>query len=214
MTIILAALGEDAQVSCIGSGVEHAGLLAVAGDALPLQVSNMLDQRRRAKSSCLMPDHAPLHHHPARRRAQRQRQRCGAASAETGTATSLCPTKAPAGVTGFPGGPHDLADEALRPCRSASLVANTAGANSQIILATRHCSLRRFGMSDGSRSIEFVRISEKAPAGDFVRGSRSPTPPTISARRQAVLLSCNPWPDSPRARGLASKYAISHDRVR
>ena len=83
-----------------------------------------------------MPDHARLDHHAARRRAQRQRQRCGSASAEAGAAISLCPTKASAGVTGFPGGPHDLADEALWLCRSASLVANAAGANSQIILAT------------------------------------------------------------------------------
>jgi hypothetical protein len=45
------------------------------------------------------------------------------------------PAKAFPGVTGLPGGTHDLANEALRFDRSAPSVANAPGSDMKIIVA-------------------------------------------------------------------------------
>jgi len=85
-----------------------------------------------------------------------------------------------------------LADEGLRACHYAPVIANTARMASQLIVALDHRSLRVLGMGDGARNVDCPRVSEKAPAGDFKRGFTSPTLPAISARRQAALLSRRP----------------------
>ena len=95
----------------------------------------MLGERRRAKSISAMPDHARLDHDPTRRRAERQGKRRGTTPTETRAGIAPLPAKALPGVTGLPGGPHDLTDKALRPGRSTPSVANTAGSDMQVIVA-------------------------------------------------------------------------------
>ncbi len=124
VAVLFASLREGALIGRLGPRVEHTGLCAIAGDAVPLQVGDVLCKRRRAELVAAMPDHARLDHHPACRRAERQSQRRGPASAKTGAATSICPTKTVSRISRLPRGPHHLANEGLGSCCSAPPVAD------------------------------------------------------------------------------------------
>src|SRR5882757_9603333 len=102
-------------------------------------------------------------------------------------------------MPGYPDGPHDLANKALWSRRYTPFVADAARTDSQLIFARLHGDLRALEIGDGAGNIDFVRVSEKAPAGDFMRGPTSPTPPAITARRQSALLSRHPRSISPCA---------------
>jgi len=99
------------------------------------------------------------------------------------------PAKALPGVTGLPGGPHNLTNKTPRPGRSTPSVANTAGSDMQVIVAWIHKALQWLGTRDGSGEIDFIDICAKAPAGDFMQCSVTPSLPTKNARRQSALLS-------------------------
>jgi hypothetical protein len=88
----------------------------------------------------MMAHDARLDHHAARWRAERQGKRRLPASAEAGAmgAAGAAP-KSSAGVTGLLGGPHDLADEALRFARTTPAVAYATGSDAQFIVAAPHC---------------------------------------------------------------------------
>ena len=101
-----------------------------------------------------------------------------------------CRSKAFPGVTGLPGGPHDLTDKALRPGCSTPSVANTAGSDMQVIVARIHSGLDMPGISDGSGAIVFSDTLAKAPAGDFRgRPQISSLPQSQAPRQQSALLS-------------------------
>ena len=130
VAIFLTSLSESALIDGVGSRIEHAGPLAVAGDAIPLQVSDVLYKWRRAESISAMADDARLDHHPTRRRAKRQGQRRGTASAEAGANPSSLPAKTLTCMPGFPGSPHDLANKAPWSRRSAPSIADAARTDS------------------------------------------------------------------------------------
>jgi hypothetical protein len=48
VAVLFAPFSERALIDGVGSRIEHAGMRAITGDAIPLQVSNVLYQRRRA----------------------------------------------------------------------------------------------------------------------------------------------------------------------
>jgi len=124
------------------------------------------------------------------------------------------PAKALPGMTGLPGGPHNLADKALRLGRSTPSVADTAGPNMQVIVTRIHGAFQWLRTSDGSGEIDLPDILAKAPAGDFMRCSVTPSLPTTNARRQSALLSRHPRLISPRLNCRTSKHAKRRDVVR
>ena len=161
-----------------------------------------------------MSNHARLDHDPTRRRPERQGQRRGTTSSKAGTATSLLPAKPPTRVSGFPGGPHDLTNEALWSRCSTPFVADAAGTDPQLIVARFHWDIQALGVSDGAMGIDCFQVSEKARAGDFMRGPISPTAPAITARRRSALLSRNLLLISPCPHCPTSERAISRDTAR
>jgi hypothetical protein len=124
------------------------------------------------------------------------------------------PAKAFPGVTGLPGGPHDLTNKALRPGRSTPSVANTAGSDMQVIVARIHSGLDMPGISDGSGAIVFSDTLAKAPAGNFVGGRKSPSATVTSVRQQSALLSRLPRSVCPCSQSRTAKNAKSFDRMR
>src|ERR1700691_3775930 len=54
MAVIFAVLGEGSFVCCIGGGVEHARICAVARYALALEIGDMFGERRGAEAGALM----------------------------------------------------------------------------------------------------------------------------------------------------------------
>ena len=60
MPILFASFGERLRVGVVGGGIEHPGVRAVAGDAVALQVGDMLRERRRTKSAATVA-HDPGH---------------------------------------------------------------------------------------------------------------------------------------------------------
>ena len=188
VAIVLTSLGKRALVGHVGLRIEQTGVGASAGDAIPLKVSDMLGERRRAESMSAVPDHPRLDHDPTRRRTERQGKCRGTTSTEPRAGIASLPAKAFPGVTGLPGGPHDLTNKALRPGRSTPSVANTAGSDMQVIVARIHSGLDMPGISDGSGAIVFSDTLAKAPAGNFVGGRKSPSATVTSARQQSALL--------------------------
>ena len=60
MPVLFAPFGESLRVGVVGGGVEHPSVRAVAGDAVALEVGEMLRERRRAKSAATVA-HDPGH---------------------------------------------------------------------------------------------------------------------------------------------------------
>jgi hypothetical protein len=58
VAVLFAPFSERALIDGVGSRIEHAGMRAITGDAIPLQVSNVLYQRRRAEFISAIPNHA------------------------------------------------------------------------------------------------------------------------------------------------------------
>ena len=134
MTVILATLREGSFVGCIGGGVEHARICAVARDALALEIGHVLGQRCRTEPGPLMADHARFHHH-APGVPERSRIETAARRPRPGRERLHCP-----GLSGsycrhareLLRGPHHLADEGLwtlarRGCRAGCARAGRAG---------------------------------------------------------------------------------------
>ena len=61
MAVVLAAFGERLGVCIVRSRIEHARILAVAGDAFALQIDDVFGERRRAELETLMAND-PGHH--------------------------------------------------------------------------------------------------------------------------------------------------------
>jgi len=70
VAILLTSAGKRALVGHVGPRIEQTGVSAIARYAIPLQVSDMPGERRRAESISAMPDHSHLDHDPTRRRAE------------------------------------------------------------------------------------------------------------------------------------------------
>ena len=60
MPVLFAPFGESLRVGVVGGGVEHPGVRAVAGDAVALEVGDMLRERRGTKSAATVA-HDPGH---------------------------------------------------------------------------------------------------------------------------------------------------------
>jgi hypothetical protein len=142
MPVILATLGESALIRCIRCRIEHPGISAVPCHALSLQIGHVLGHRRRAKAGAMVTNHARLHHHASRGRAEGQGERGAPASPESRPARAArAAAESVADMSGPLGRPHDLADKALRTRGATSAVANAARANTNIIVVLAHVGL-------------------------------------------------------------------------
>jgi hypothetical protein len=145
MSVVLATLGECSGVGLVGPAIEHPRVHAVAGDALALEIGDVLRQWRRAELRSLMADD-PRHDDNAPTAGPR-RPRQGSASATTerraprGTAV---PPESLAPMAGLLRGPHHLANEGLRTLGAVVAVADAPGPDTQVVVARRH-GCRRVG---------------------------------------------------------------------
>src|SRR5579883_1327155 len=92
--VILAAFGEGAFVGFVAGRIEHPRRFTVFGDAVALEIGDVLGQRRRAKPRALVAHDARLRHDSAGVRAKPDRNRGAAAAAEAGAAPALAGPKA------------------------------------------------------------------------------------------------------------------------
>jgi hypothetical protein len=115
MPVILATLGESTLIRYIRCRIEHPGVSAVPCHALSLQIGHVLGHRRRAKAGAVVTNHARLHHHASRGRAEGQGESGTPASSEARPArAALTAPETIADMPGPLGRSHDLADKALR----------------------------------------------------------------------------------------------------
>src|SRR5258706_9649708 len=109
------------------------------GNAVALQIDDVIGQRRRPETASGVSNDAGLRHHPARTGTERQRERRAAPAAK---ARAMCParptTEAPADMPGLLGGPHDLANERVRPAAVAAAVTNTAELDAAVVVSCAH----------------------------------------------------------------------------
>src|SRR5260370_23925260 len=135
--VVPAALGEGLLIGSVGAGMKHAGVGAVMGTAVALQIDDMIGQRRRSEMAPGVSNHAGLRHHAARAGTERQRKRRAAPAAE---ARAMCParpaTEALADMSGLLGGPHDLADERVRPAAVAAAATNPAEPDAEVVVTS------------------------------------------------------------------------------
>ena len=121
MPVVLAAIREGCVVGAVTTGIEHHRLLAVAGDAVTLEVREMGGQRRGTEGSSPVTNDARLHHHAPRRAEQ-----AVAAKADPATPEGRAPVARGAltrrrmrrAVTGLLRRAQHLVDEALGLWRS------------------------------------------------------------------------------------------------
>src|SRR5260370_8095001 len=90
MPVVPAALGEGLLIGGVGTGIEHAGVGAVMGNAVALQIDDMIGQRRRPETASGVSNHAGLRHHAPRSGTERQTKRRAAPPAK---ARSMCPAR-------------------------------------------------------------------------------------------------------------------------
>ena len=64
VAVVFASISEGALIGRFGPCIEHTGIYAITGDAVALEVSDVLCERRRAEFVSPMPDHARLDHNP------------------------------------------------------------------------------------------------------------------------------------------------------
>src|SRR5882762_7004567 len=141
----------------VGTGIEHAGVGAVMGNAVALQIDDMIGQRRRPETASGVSDHASLRHHAARAGTERQRKRRAAPAAK---ARAMCParpaTEALAYMPGLLGGPHDLADERVRPAAVAAAVTNAAELDAKLVVTSAHGGSPVRQNGDGAERAEML----------------------------------------------------------
>ncbi len=201
MPVVPAALGEGLLIGGVGTGIEHAGVGAVMGNAVALQIDDMIGQRRRPETASGVSNHAGLRHHAARAGTERQRKRRAAPAAE---ARAMCParpaTEALADVSGLLGGPHDLADERVRPAAVAAAVTNAAEPDAEVVVTSAHgrSPVRQNG--DGAERAEMLGVSLGSASRVVRRDGKIPQsdqPPAPGRRRRfslAVVRSCTLLP--------------------
>ena len=139
MPVVLAPLCEDLRVGVFRASVEHPRVRAVAGDALALEIGEVLCERRRAELLALVADDPGHDNDPPAGRARRQRQGGPPASPEGRAALGpAAPPEGLAGVAGLLRGAHHLADEALRAVGALVAMTDAAGADIEVVVAGSH----------------------------------------------------------------------------
>ncbi len=139
MPVLLAPLDESLRVGVVGSRIEHPSVGAVAGDARPFEIGDMLGQRRRTKAAAVVA-HDPGHDDDApacRAGGQGQRRAPSATEGRAPNGTAASPERL-ASVARLLRGPHDLADEALWSPDPPLAVRDAAGARIEVIVPHRH----------------------------------------------------------------------------
>ena len=202
MAVVPAAFGKGAFIRRVQPRVEHPGVRTVARHALALQIGDVLGQWCRAKAGAVVTNHARLHHHASRGRAERQGERGTPAPSEMRPARST--STAPETVADMPGPlgrPHDLADKALRTRGATSAVANATKTNTKVAVPLAHngftANLRR---PTAPAALISLTIWSGATAWPFVVLLKTSTRPTTCARPEAALFPCHPrHPRRPRS---------------
>ena len=64
VAVIFASFSEGALIDGIGPCIEHTGIYAITGDAVALEISDVLCKRRRAEFISPMPDHPRFDYNP------------------------------------------------------------------------------------------------------------------------------------------------------
>ena len=152
MPVLFAPFGESLRVGVVGGGVEHPGVRAVAGDAVALEVGDMLRERRRTKAAAAVA-HDPGHDDDApagRSGGQGQRRPPSPAEGRAARGPAASPERL-ASVARLLRGPHHLADEALRSLGALVAVTDAAGARIEVIVPRGHGWIALAG-SQGWRS--------------------------------------------------------------
>src|SRR5258708_34267181 len=97
----------------------------------------------------------------ARGGTERQRKRRAAPAAE---ARAMCParpaTEALADVSGLLGGPHDFANERVRPAAVAAAVTNAAEPDAKLVVTSAHGGSPVRQIGDGAERAEMLGISQ------------------------------------------------------
>ena len=116
--VILRSIGKSSIVGTVALGVEHARLLAVARNALALQIGDMRRHRRRAESTALMARNSRLHHDAAGGREQSvaAEREPPAPESRVTKACRLAATRLRSGMARPLCGAQHLVDEALGSC--------------------------------------------------------------------------------------------------
>ena len=136
--VIRAALGEGRHVGGVAARIEQAGVRAVPGYAVALQIAEMLDERCRAETRPALSHDAGLDDDAPLGRAERERRGRSPSAAEAAASSRRTTTEPWAGMPGLSGGTHDLADEALRLTRSATAVTEPAGSDAHLVVLAAH----------------------------------------------------------------------------
>src|SRR5258706_237577 len=164
------------------------------GTAVALQIDDMVGQRRRPEAASGVSNHAGLRHHPARAGTERQRERRAAPAAK---ARAMCPARPAAEalshVSGLLGGPHDLANERVRPAAVAAAVTNAAEPDAEVVVTAGHgCSpVRQY--SNGAERAEMLcgsvrRASRGGPCDGKIPQSEQPPAPRPRRRFSLAAL--------------------------
>ena len=139
MPVLFAPFRESLRVGVARGSVEHPGVRAVTGDAVTLEVGEMLRERRRTKSAAKVA-HDPRHDDDAPAGGsggQGQRRPPSSAEGRTPRGAAASPERL-APVAGFLRSPHHLADEALWPLGASVAVMDAAGAQIEVIVPRGH----------------------------------------------------------------------------
>ena len=97
-----------------------------------------------------------------------------------------------AGSAGHGSRVASLADEGLRPCRSAPVIANKAATDSQLIIALDHRSLRVPGMMMAQEMLIALAFRKKRQQAISSEASHLPLPQPYQHAGQAVLFPRRP----------------------
>src|SRR6185437_7822420 len=138
VAVVLAAFREAALVGVIAGRIEHPRRCSVTGDAVALEIGDVLGQRRRAEPRALVTDDARFGHDAPRVRAQPDRDRGAAPTAEARPAPALAGPEAVADVPRLLRGPHHLADEGLRTLAAAVAMLDAPRPDAQVVVPCRH----------------------------------------------------------------------------
>ncbi|WP_371419214.1 hypothetical protein [Roseivivax sp. THAF40] len=139
MPVVFAARRKSAPVEIIAFRPEQVGVSSILADAVALQVAEMLGHGRGAKTLALVAHDAGLRDDASGRAGQTfggsgkpSASKRGVAGARAARADAI------AGISGFPRSSHDLVDETCGLLRGPAAVADTPGADAQVIVAPGH----------------------------------------------------------------------------
>src|SRR5258707_13486071 len=108
----------------------------------------------------------------------------------------MCParptTEALADMPGLLGGPHDLANERVRPAAVAAAVTNAAELDAKLVVTSAHGGSPVRQNGDGAERAEMLGVSLGSAGREERRDGKIPQPdqPPAPGQRRGVSLAC------------------------